>query len=249
MNAGIQLRRDELRDRQAAWDKKTIVRMVYFGWYRQILADMKRGSGPSVELAAGIGNFKQFRPQVVAADLVWHAGLDVACDAHRLPFADASVDNLVMIDGFHHLADPMAFLREAARALAPGGRLLLLEPYPSPWSLAIYRLFHREPFDFRADYFGPAGVEICRRFRDGNQAAAYLVFFRNRKAFSRVFSRSFRVVKTERLSCLSYPLSGGFSRRSLLPTALLPAAQVAEAWLAPLGFLLAFRCYIILEKT
>jgi SAM-dependent methyltransferase len=41
--------------------------------------------------------------------------------------ADASVDLALMVDVYHELADPAAFMRDLRRALAPGGRVVLVE--------------------------------------------------------------------------------------------------------------------------
>jgi len=51
----------------------------------------------------------------------------VAGDAGRLPFRDASVDAVTVVDAFHHLPDQDAALAEAARVLAPGGVLVVRE--------------------------------------------------------------------------------------------------------------------------
>ena len=51
----------------------------------------------------------------------------VAGDAGRLPFRDAAVDAVTIVDAFHHLPDQPATLREAARVLAPGGALVIRE--------------------------------------------------------------------------------------------------------------------------
>ena len=51
----------------------------------------------------------------------------VAGDAGRLPFRDASVDAVTVVDAFHHLPDHDAALAEAARVLAPGGALVVRE--------------------------------------------------------------------------------------------------------------------------
>jgi demethylmenaquinone methyltransferase/2-methoxy-6-polyprenyl-1,4-benzoquinol methylase len=51
----------------------------------------------------------------------------VAGDAGRLPFRDAAVDAVTIVDAFHHLPDQEAAIREAARVLAPGGALVIRE--------------------------------------------------------------------------------------------------------------------------
>ncbi|GAB3694032.1 class I SAM-dependent methyltransferase [Halorubrum pallidum] len=55
----------------------------------------------------------------------------VGGDAGRLPFRDASVDAITVVDAFHHLPDHDAALREAARVLAPGGVIVIREFDPT----------------------------------------------------------------------------------------------------------------------
>jgi SAM-dependent methyltransferase len=52
----------------------------------------------------------------------------IACDAHRLPFADASFSAVTVIEALHHFTDYGQALREIHRILKPGGRLYSTEP-------------------------------------------------------------------------------------------------------------------------
>lgn len=54
----------------------------------------------------------------------------VAGDAGRLPFRDGTVDAATIVDAFHHLPEPDATLREAARVIAPGGVLVVRDFNP-----------------------------------------------------------------------------------------------------------------------
>lgn len=61
-------------------------------------------------------------------------------DAHRLPFADASVDVASIAFGLRNLDDYRVGIAEMGRVLRPGGRLLILEfaTPPSPFVRAYY---------------------------------------------------------------------------------------------------------------
>jgi len=51
----------------------------------------------------------------------------VAADTLRLPFADGSFDLATVAFGIRNVQDPVAGLRELARVVRPGGRVLVLE--------------------------------------------------------------------------------------------------------------------------
>src|SRR6056297_1158060 len=51
-----------------------------------------------------------------------------AGDAHRLDFADDAFDTVILDEVLGHSSTPEQAVAEAARVLAPGGRLLLIEP-------------------------------------------------------------------------------------------------------------------------
>lgn len=109
------------------------------GWYSWV-RDRLPKTGTLLEIGAGTGE-------------LWrqpghdHAGLDLVltdfseamcgqlrqvpnavvqqCDAHNLPFDNASFDAVVANHMLYHLDDPDAALREFARVLRPGGRVFI----------------------------------------------------------------------------------------------------------------------------
>lgn len=50
----------------------------------------------------------------------------LCCDAHRLPYRDASFDFAAIFSALHHFTDPVAVLREAARVVKPDGFLAVM---------------------------------------------------------------------------------------------------------------------------
>jgi SAM-dependent methyltransferase len=172
---------------------------------------------------------------------------DAVVDAESMPFDDQTVANLVLIDVLHHLGRPAAFFDEACRVLAPGGRVVILDPYCSPVSTLAYRWLHDEPADLSAPAFAddPAvGASVGA----ANQARATLVFFRRVREFAAKWP-TLEVIERMRLAALLYPLSGGFSRPQLVPLRLYGPLRTVERLLAPAMPLLAFRCAVILERV
>jgi ubiquinone/menaquinone biosynthesis C-methylase UbiE len=52
----------------------------------------------------------------------------VHADAHRLPFANGEFDSARIERTLQHVADPAAVVREVARTVRPGGRIVATEP-------------------------------------------------------------------------------------------------------------------------
>jgi SAM-dependent methyltransferase len=63
-----------------------------------------------------------------AAGLADRVTLQRADASQPLPFADGSVDAIICIDAINHLPDRSAVLRDWARLLRPGGRLVFTDP-------------------------------------------------------------------------------------------------------------------------
>ena len=66
-------------------------------------------------------------------------------DMYRLPLADRSFDIVVLQMVLHHAEDPVGVVREAARVLHPGGRLLIVDLAAHDRADLTGRLAHRWP--------------------------------------------------------------------------------------------------------
>ncbi|MFL5308589.1 MAG: class I SAM-dependent methyltransferase [Polyangia bacterium] len=233
-----------------AWGENPALRALYADWYGRIAAALPSPAlGPRVELGSGPGFARGFIPDLQLTDIVqapWH---DREVSADALPFADQSVGALVLFDVLHHLPDPRRFFAEAIRVLAPGGRIVMCEPHISPLSYPVYKLLHEEPLDLSVDPLAPAAGTGDRDPFDSNQAIPSLLFGRHAARFAAELP-ALRLTRLERLSGLSYPASGGFSRGPLLPGWLWSALHRLEARLPPALFrLFGFRLLAVIERA
>ena len=87
-------------------------------------------------------------------------------DIYDLPLADQAADAVVMHQVLHFLSDPQRAVREAARVLAPGGRLLIVDFAPHELEFLREQFAHE-----RLGFAGPqveqwladAGLQIVER--------------------------------------------------------------------------------------
>jgi SAM-dependent methyltransferase len=237
-----------LESQEEAWNGRPLLRRLYLEWYRALEERLSPISGTSIELGSGIGKLRLVTgDRVVLTDVERTRWVDAQVDALSLPYEDGSLANIVLVDVFHHLAEPARFLDEATRALAPGGRLLMVEPYCSPLSTLLYERFHHERTDLSADVFAVDEVSASAPM-ESNQALPTLAFYRHRQETLRRWP-SLSLAEEERFAFVLYPLSGGFSRRPLVPPWLYTPLRGVEWLLRPLAPSLAFRCLIVLERV
>jgi SAM-dependent methyltransferase len=238
---------EDLEVQRRAWEERPLVRALYRSWYARMARLLAQGDGPTVEVGTGIGTLRESIPGVVATDVEPTPWSHRVADAQDLPYEEGSLANIVGVDVLHHLPRPLRLLAEARRTLRPGGRLVLLEPYGSPASTLSYRFLHHEDWDARADPFADVALSSDRPL-DANGALPTLLFFRHAGELRRRFPE-LAVVHSERLATVAYPLSGGFTRRPLVPpraTGRLLALEERLHWLSPV---LAFRCLVALQRS
>lgn len=257
---GDQTEADVLDARAAAWQARPLLRDIYRRYFTEMVANFARdragAAGSVLEIGGGSGNFKDFyrAPGLICTDIVPTRHIDMAVDATALPFADASLDNIVMQDVLHHIPYPLAFFAQAQRVLRVGGRIVMTEPYCSPMSRATCKVAHPEPMDPRVELFPPTPAQPDPVAFTGtgafasNQAIPTVLFYRDLYRFHQRFPQ-LSVCQRKLRSCVVYPLSGGFSAPQLLPKFLVPLAWTCERLAKPFARLLAFRLLVVIEKT
>jgi len=217
----------------------------------ELLLDVDRRTfgdtpGLRVELGAGVAPVAMTFPDVLATDVVPGPGLDRVLDAQDMDLPDGSVRALYGQNCFHHLPDPLRFLTEAERVIAPGGGVILIEPYYGPVASAVFkRLFASEEFDkampgWSSDAAGP--------MLGANQALSYIVFVRDRERFVRELPGLELVQSFPLGNYVRYLLSGGLNFRQLAPTWSEPALRALERALRPAARVLALHHVVVLRR-
>jgi SAM-dependent methyltransferase len=236
-----------LEDYQRRWQEKPALRAVYADLHRRMSAASTSGS--SLEIGGGIGNLVVEHGELVRMDIQCSPGVQLAADAHRLPFATASFGNIYLFDVLHHLQCPLKFFAEAERVLRPGGRLIMVEPGITPLSGLLYGMGHEEPVDLSWMPTSDCVLDSDKDPYASNQAIPTILFKRSLHWLA-ASGATLRVVESRWLSLFVYPLTGGFKAWSLMPVSWVnPLLRVEEFLLPLLGRLMAFRLLVVLEKA
>jgi len=186
---------------------------------------------PYVEIGAGPSRIHDLLPGVLKTDVVVHPNIDRVVDAEKLPFATASLAGLFLTNVLHHLPEPGKFLAEAERVLAPGGRLVMIEPSSTWWQRWVTNL--GSPYEYNDASVKEWKNEVTGRLTHANNSLPWIIFVRDRARFEAEFPR-LKIQSLYRHTVLDFYLSGGFNYRPFLPRWLFPAVPAVEFFLRPL---------------
>jgi SAM-dependent methyltransferase len=228
------------------WEQKPVLRLLYNDMFDRIANSVVPGA--TLELGGGVGNLKEKISSLISSDIQFAPWLDLVADAQKLPFAESSLSNIVMLDVLHHVEFPSLLFREAARVLRENGRMVMVEPGISLGSTLFYRLLHHEPVVMGVDPLAEGAPDRHRDPYASNQAIPTLLVRRYRDAFHAKFPQ-LRIVDTHWFSFLAYPFSGGFKSWSLISESFAEKILWAEKKLErSCGRLFGFRLLIVIEK-
>lgn len=230
--------------RRAIIQDKPFLRKIYEEWYGAIAANLPVGRGEVLELGAGAGFLRESVPGLITSEVFSCPGVSLILDGQQLPFSDGSLRAICMSNVFHHIPSARAFLREAARCLRPGGRMVAIEPWVSSWSRGVYARMHHEPFHPESPEWVFSG---SGPLSSANGALPWIVFERDRRQFETEFPE-FRVRSTEGLMPFRYLVCGGISTRNLMPGFTYPAWSALESAMRPAMRSWAMFALIVIER-
>lgn len=218
------------------------LKMLYRDFYNRLIpTDIP--TGQIIELGSGGGFIKEIIPTVKTSDVVAGPGIDMVFSALNLPFKNNSIAAFVMLNTFHHFKEPEMALSEMSRCLMPGGKIIMVEPFNSPWGSFFYRNFHYEGFDPEAGW----SIEGQGRLSDANNALPWIIFVRDRKKFLGKFP-ILNIINLELHTPVAYLISGGLNHAPFLPHWFFPAIKFVESILSVFKTKLAMFFTVEIQK-
>jgi len=225
--------------------RKEFLRRIYLDFYAELADSIAYSDSKTVlELGSGGGFLKEVLPGVITSDVLNVPTVDKVFSACAMPFEDASLDAIVMVDVLHHIPDVRAFFHEAVRCLKAGGRIAMIEPANTCWGRFIYTHFHHETFDPKAAW----AFQSIGPLTTANGALPWILFHRDRRQFEAEFPQ-LGLVRTRCHTPLRYLVSGGLTLRQLLPDRAYPVIKGVEFLLLPLNRIIGMFETILLEKS
>lgn len=224
---------------------KPFLKNIYVEWYTIFKKHTQQiPSGKLLEIGSGGGFIKEIIPSVVTSDIMQLNHCDMTFSAENMPFQEDELSAIFMINVFHHIPKPYLFLAEAQRTLKKGGKIILIEPANSIISRFIYKKYHHEPFDENGEW----EINSTGPLSGSNQALPYIYFERDIVKFNSSFPH-LKLVSIQYHTPLLYILSGGVSRKALVPRWSSSLFRLAEWLLSPFSRQMGLFQTIVVNKV
>ncbi|MCX7978983.1 MAG: class I SAM-dependent methyltransferase [Bdellovibrionaceae bacterium] len=163
-----------------------------------------------IELGSGAGFSKFFieNPKLRLTDVSGKDWIDEHVDALNIPYKSDSVDVFILSHMIHHVAKPSLLLESLARALRPGGVILIHDVNASLAMRAVLFIMRHEGWSFDVSPFDKG--QLCNDPSDpwsANCAISNLLFD-DHDLFHKNFP-SLRIVEDRHEEFFTFLLSGG----------------------------------------
>lgn len=236
--------KESLIEHKRIINSKLFLKNVYIDFYKTLKSHKVPKKGLLIEVGSGGGFLKRFIPRVITTDVLKANGIDRKLDLENIKLKSNSVSAFYMLNVFHHIKNPKRALSEMERCLVDGGKIIMIEPWPTVFSKFIYKNFHHETFDTVSEW----KIKGSGRMSDANGALPWIIFKRDSHKFGKLFPNLVIDGITPHTP-FKYLFSGGLSHPQYLPNSLYPLLSSMEKLLSPLNKLVAMFATIVITKT
>lgn len=225
-------------------NSKVFLKNIYVDFYKLLKKQKVPKNGLLIEVGSGGGFIKKIIPKVITTDVLIADGINRKLDLENIKLKSNSVSAFYMLNVFHHIKNPKKALSEMERCLVDGGKIIMIEPWPTIFSKFIYQNFHHETFDTSLGW----KINGNGRMSDANSALPWIIFKRDIKKFNKLYSK----LKVEYIiphTPFKYLLSGGLSRSQILPNFCYSIVDFVEKLVSPLSKYLAMFATVVIKKV
>jgi len=213
---------DLLQKSQLAWARSASLRVYYCSLFRE-MKGCCRGR-EILELGSGIAASRSVFDNLVTSDIEKTEFVDREMSAYDVEVQEDGHlwSDIFAVDMLHHLQEPLRFIESAASVLQEKGRIILMEPAATPGGRVFYGLFHHEPIEMKEVSPPFTFPEPNHQGGFANMGMAVGLFVNNRQWMEDWLStKGLRIESIRYRDLLAYPLTGGYSKPSLLPAFLI----------------------------
>lgn len=187
--------------------KKKFLRKIYKDWYTIVQSFLNDEGSLILEIGSGAGFCEEIIPNVNKSDVLFLPFNHLVMSALDIPFSTESLHTIIMVNVFHHLTAVDQFLVNVQRILKKNGRMIMVEPWMTPWCHWVFTKVNPEPTD--------VNVKSWRLFSDGplsgaNAALPWIVFHRDKELFESKYP-DLRIIHIQPMMPFRYLMSGGLS--------------------------------------
>jgi SAM-dependent methyltransferase len=225
--------------------EKAILNRIYQDWYGEIICSLPISDKPILEIGSGASFLKNCCGNLITSDIMYYQGIDSVLDAQSLPIMAESLNAIVMTDVFHHLPKPRSFFEEAYRCIQPGGKIIMVEPWVTPWSTYVFKNWHHEPFDPTAITWE---YPVEHPLSGANGALPWIVFQRDKGIFENEFHH-WQINKIKPIMPFLYLASGGISSKEILPGFFYEPIKFIEKMISPINKKIAMFALIAIQRN
>lgn len=181
-----------------------------YSWMNSFL----NGREKVIEVGSGSGFAKEFirNKNLKLTDVKKYEWIDLEVDALDTPFENETIDVVIATNMIHHLARPLAFLKEMARILKPNGYLLIHEVHNSLLMKIILIITRHEGWSYEDNVFDINTLSCDPDDPWSANCAVPFLLFHDPKKFE-THLKEFKVLKNELCEGLIFPLSGGVTAK------------------------------------